>query len=117
VKETDFLRALPPERRQAAERALRELNRATGSKPVTQDVDLWVDEDGLVRRMRQVSPLPAQQGAPAGRFDATIEMSDFGAKLDAKAPAAGQVYDATGLITDAIGSGALQQGADGGAAG
>jgi hypothetical protein len=37
--------------------------------------------------MRTSSPLPAQGGAPAGAFDMTYELSDFGARLDASRPA------------------------------
>jgi len=102
VRAADYLRALPPERRRAAERALRELSRATRTPDVGADVDLWVDEEGLVRRLRQATPVPAQPGTPAGRVDVTLDMTDFGAPLDAAAPAADQVTDVTDQLTRGI---------------
>jgi hypothetical protein len=109
VRLRDVVRALPAERRRAAERAIAELARVTGDEALDAPVptELWVDETGLVRRMRQASELPAQGGRPGGRVEVTYELSDFGTPLRVRAPAAGEVFDATGLVTRVIRGGAL----------
>jgi hypothetical protein len=109
VRLRDVVRALPAERRRAAERAIAELARVAGDEALDAPVptELWVDEAGLVRRMRQASELPAQGGRPGGRVEVTYELSDFGTPLRVRAPAGREVFDATGLVTRAIRGGAL----------
>ena len=64
--------------------------------------DVWVDEDGVTRRMVSTSTLPAQSGQPGGKVSTSYELSDFGVALDAAAPPAGEIYDATRVVTDAL---------------
>jgi hypothetical protein len=109
IRLRDVVRALPAERRRAAERAIAELARVTGDEALDAPVptELWIDESGLVRRMRQAGELPAQGGSRGGRVEVTYELSDFGTPLRARAPAAREVFDATDVATRAIRGGAL----------
>jgi hypothetical protein len=95
----DMIATLPPAERKKAQESVDQLLKDApgGDKP--QPIDVWVDEDERVRRMRQQVRSPAQQGVPAGRADVTVDYSDFGAKLTARKPPAGDVYDATSAIT------------------
>lgn len=86
----DVVGALPEARREQVRDALARVEELAPGSVRSDDrlpVELWVDGDSVVRRMRTSSPLPAQGGAPAGEFDMTYELSDFGAKLDVARPA------------------------------
>jgi hypothetical protein len=98
----DFVRTLPAAERadvQAALARLEELSRTAGgttsglSDPIP--ADLWVDKDGVTRRMVSTTRLPAQGGQPAGTIKQRYELSDFGARLDATPPPAADTYAAT----------------------
>ncbi|MDQ3741725.1 MAG: hypothetical protein M3389_12375, partial [Actinomycetota bacterium] len=95
----DYLKALAPERRRRAEKALRDLDRWAGGEPTSLDdkspVGLWVDAEGRVRRMRQEGVVPKQPGVPAGAFVITMELDDFGTKLDVRRPPGDDVFDMT----------------------
>ena len=98
VRLEDLLAALPADQRAKAQEALDAfLADAPGADRPT-PIDVWVDEDERVRRMRQQVRTPAQQGVAEGRVTVTVDYSDFGTPLTAKAPAAGEVYDATSQI-------------------
>ena len=113
VKLADYLKALPADRRAKAQKAIDELNKLPGGTGDDFDrptpVDMWVDEDKLVRRITSKTTIPAQNGVAAGNYEMTMNFSDFGAKLDVKQPAAGQVYDATDDITRALKQAKRQQ--------
>ena len=113
VKLSDYLAALPADRRARAQKAIDELNKLPGGGGQDFDqptpLDMWVDEDKLVRRITSKTTIPAQNGVAAGNYEMTMDFSDFGAKLDVKQPAAGQVYDATGDITKALAQARRQQ--------
>ena len=106
VKLSDFVQALPPERRERARKAIRQLDRLPGGEVESFDaptpVDMWVDEDRRLRRMTQAAPLPAQEGVPAGRFEMTLDFTDYGTALDIREPRGDDVFDATETIVDAL---------------
>ena len=114
VKLSDYLEALPADRRAKAEKALEELEKLPGASGQGFDqptpVDMWVDEDKLVRRMTSKATIPAQSGVPEGRYEMTMDFSDFGAPLQIRPPASGEVWDATDSITRGLKSAARQQG-------
>ena len=114
VKLADYLKALPADRRAKAEAALKELDKLPGGGGQSFDqptpMDMWVDEDKLVRRMTSKATIPAQNGVPEGRYEMTMDFDDFGTPLDVKPPAAGDIWDATDSITRALKSAAQQQG-------
>ena len=103
VKLSDYLKGLPADRRRRAQDAIRQLDKLPGGDTQSFDeptpTDLWVDEDKRLRRMTQSSTLPAQQGLPGGKMTITLDLSDFGTKLDLPKPAGGDVYDATDDLT------------------
>jgi hypothetical protein len=110
VKLSDFIEALPPDRRARVRKAIKDLERLPGGDAQSFDeptpVDMWVDDEKRLRRMTQAAPLPAQKGVPAGRFEMTLDFTDYGTPLDIRAPQGGDVFDATKTIIDAVRSGA-----------
>ena len=66
----------------------------TGSSTVP--VDIWVGEDGLVRRLTQRLRLNVQGGPSA--IEQRFELYDFGAKVEVVVPDADDVADLTDLL-------------------
>jgi hypothetical protein len=62
----------------------------------TVDLDVWVDDEGRVRRQRFEQPLPEPPGATVG---VTLELFDYGAPVEVSAPPADQVTDLTELLS------------------
>lgn len=87
------LEDVPEESRDAIEQAFD----ALGTK--TMPVEVWLDEDGLLRRQRLTMDLSKAAGAAGGGSGAPTEMTvdfelyDFGAEVDVKPPPPGQVTD------------------------
>lgn len=102
VRARDLIAAMPPERRRKAQAAFDELVRASPGSDAPQAIDVWVDDDERVRRLRQQVKAPSQRGVPAGRADVTVDYSKFGTPLDVKAPARDDVFDATSALTRAL---------------
>lgn len=61
-------------------------------------MDVWVDAEGRAVKMVMVANSPAKGAAPATAGTITVELFDFGAKVDAAAPPAGQVTDFADLM-------------------
>lgn len=102
---SDFIAALPKAEREQARKAVEALERIGGQETRLNDptpAELWIGEDGLMRRMRTSSKLPAQSGVPAGSFVIDYILRDFGAKLDTTAPSASESYDATKALSGAL---------------
>jgi hypothetical protein len=62
-------------------------------------VDIWVDRDGVVRKLATV----LEYNQPSGdfvRMELTEEYSDFGVETNIKPPPAGQVLDVTPHLRD-----------------
>jgi hypothetical protein len=116
VKPSDYLAALPADRRAAAEKALKELEKLPGASKDSLDqttpVDMWVGEDKLLRRMIQKTTIPAQRGVPQSTMQVRMDLRDYGTKLDVAAPPKAEVYDATDDLERALKQSA--QGAAGG---
>lgn len=114
VKLSDYLEALPADRRRRAEKALKELEKLPGADRRSFDrptpLDMWIDEDNLVRRMTSKATIPAQNGVPEGRYEMTMDFKDFGTALKIDRPSSGEVWDATDSITEALDSAAARQG-------
>jgi hypothetical protein len=114
VKLSDYLEALPADRRKRAQKALRDLEKLPDAQGQSLDeptpVDMWVDEDKLVRRMTSTATIPAQNGVPEGNYEMTMDFTDFGTKLDIDKPSSGDVWDATNKIADALKAGAAGPG-------
>jgi hypothetical protein len=114
LKLDDYLEVLPPDRRAEAEKAIEELKKLPGTDgsefETPQNVDMWIGEDKLLRRMISSMKTPAQQGVPAMSMKITMDMSDYGTKLDVTPPAADETYDATKDLSTALKQTARQQG-------
>lgn len=109
-KLSDFIAGLPEAQRKAVQDSVDKLDElSAGGEPLALDdpipVELWVDADGVARKVLSASKLPAQKGVPAGTLEQSYELSDFGAKLDTAAPPKDDTYEATDALT-----GLLKQG-------
>ena len=84
-------RDISPQARAALEKVLTKL----GTR--TLPVNVWLDDSGLIRRLRTRELIDLPASAPADRVMATmtIDYRDYGTKVDIKPPPAGQTYDAT----------------------
>ena len=98
-KLTDFVATLPAAERAEVEQAIEQLERLGGVRGAGVDdpvpAELWVDEDGVTRKLLSTAKLPAQNGQPGGTIRQSYVLSDFGVALDASPPAARDTYDAT----------------------
>jgi hypothetical protein len=59
-------------------------------------LEVWIDADGLVRRMRMVQSQP-QDGGGSTTIDMRIDFFDFGIEPEIDVPDPGEVFDATAL--------------------
>lgn len=60
-------------------------------------VQVWIDDDGLLRRMRRDETLPAKRGRREVRTTLTIDLNDFGVEPEIEVPPAADSFDATPL--------------------
>lgn len=67
-------------------------------------VEVWIDADGLVRRMRLVHSQPAEEGEEAMTMDMRIDFFDFGFEPEIDVPDSREVFDATDLAKSKLGS-------------
>ena len=113
VKISDYLAALPADRRKRAQEALDALKKLPDAQAQNLDaptpIDMWIDKDNLVRRMSSKATIPAQNGVPEGRYEMTMNFTDFGTKLNVTPPPSTDVWDASDEITKALKAGAARQ--------
>ena len=108
VKFDDYLRALPAEKRARIEKLIDQVEALPGGESVRRDLDrptpveLWVDDDSRIRRIKQETKVPAQQGVPGGSFAMTMDYSDFGTELNIDPPEGDEVWDATARIKKSV---------------
>jgi hypothetical protein len=85
---------------------LREEGRPTGAHeyeqlakamPAPIPVEAWLDDGGLVRRMRMVMEIPSAAGAPTVKMDLTMEFFDFGVAPKIDLPSPSETFDSTPL--------------------
>ncbi len=105
-KLTDLVATLPAGERKEAEDAIAAIDKLGPASDSSFDdptpADLWVDEDGVTRKLLSTAKLPAQGGQPGGTIKQSYVLSDFGVALDAAPPPAEETYDATGALTDVL---------------
>jgi hypothetical protein len=65
-------------------------------------VEGWVDDKGILRRMRMVMTMPAPAGQPALTMDMTTELFDFGAHPAIVLPDESNVFDATPMLREQL---------------
>jgi hypothetical protein len=69
-------------------------------------IEVWIDGQHLIRRMRIKFDMKPQQGGAAGQkisLDETVDRFNFGPKNPVKPPPAADVFDATGLAAQGQG--------------
>jgi hypothetical protein len=85
---------------------LREDGKPTGAReyeqlakvvPAPIPVEAWLDDGGLVRRMRMVMDIPTAAGTPTVKMDLTMEFFDFGIAPKVDLPPASETFDSTPL--------------------
>lgn len=84
----------PAEMRERVEASRSEVETQLGTTAIATEV--WIDDDGLVRQVRFVYPLPGD--GSQGRVVFTTDLSDFGLHVDVTPPPDGQVTDVLELI-------------------
>ncbi len=101
----DFVATLPAAERAEVQQAIEKIDARTGSGSLNSPVlaDIWVDEEGVTRKLLSTTSLPAQDGRPGADIRQSYVLSDFGAALDADPPAASETYDATDPIARIVG--------------
>jgi hypothetical protein len=93
----EFIATLPAEQRAAMRDAVAKIDRLAGTSSMDRKipVELWIDRDGVTRRMRISQSLP---GGGAGEFAMDYLLRDFGTKLHTTPPAARDTWDATATV-------------------
>jgi hypothetical protein len=78
---------------------------AGGQLGQTLPVDIWIDEQGRLRKLVLTADVDKVQGAPpaSGLATLTVELWDFGTLVDVTAPPADQVVDVGGLLGGFLG--------------
>jgi hypothetical protein len=61
-------------------------------------IEAWVDDEGILRRMRMVMTLPTAPGQPPVTTDMQMNLFDIGARPAIAVPAESRVFDATELV-------------------
>ena len=105
----EFVRALPADKRAAAEKSLEQLDALTGDTAIDQKqpMEIWIDGDGVARQWRMDMPFAAAAGMPAGRCRMSFKLSDFGVDLKLDPPSADETFEVTGdMVSKLLTSGA-----------
>jgi hypothetical protein len=66
-------------------------------------IDVWIDDDGLARKMHYSIDLTKASNGEVGTTSYTFEMFDFGVEVDVEPPPADQVTDLASLFGGAAG--------------
>jgi hypothetical protein len=63
-------------------------------------LEVWIDAEELVRRMRVVQSIPGEDGAGPTSTDMRIDFFDFGLEPEIDVPDSDEVFDATSLVRE-----------------
>lgn len=85
---------VPPGEREAVRKSVRQIIRISGAK--TAPVEVWIDSDGVVRRLDQTIRTLLAPGT-RGSIRQRMELYGFGARVDVKTPPAEVTQDGTDL--------------------
>ena len=61
-------------------------------------VEVWIGEDGIVRRLKQKVSAPIPPGRERSTIEQQVDFFDFGTPVDVRLPPADEVQDATDLV-------------------
>ena len=97
----DALAALPEDQRAKAEQAFGRLGLSPDAQTQEIPFDVWIDSDGLVRRMETsldfAKLAPARGPAALGAMSTRMEYFDFGSAVDINVPGDDEVQDLSSL--------------------
>ncbi len=84
----EFARALPADKREAAEKALEQFDALPGEKVLDtkSSTEIWIDGDGVARQMH----------LDMAGMKVSMKLSDFGADLKLDPPSADETFEVTG---------------------
>jgi hypothetical protein len=100
----DALDRAPADQRDRIQRAIDQLGSGADQLlDASLPVDVFVDDDGLVRKLAMNFDLPGQSGTGAGSAAITMEMFDFGSDVSIEPPPADQVTDVTSTFSQMTG--------------
>ena len=101
----DALAAMPADQRDKAEQAFKALGPSADAESQDIPFDVWIDSDGLVRRINTSFDLSKLASAgsknPLGAMSAQMEYFDFGSSVDIQLPSDDQVQDLSALLPSA----------------
>jgi hypothetical protein len=86
------LERIPADSREAFERVLELVG------DTKMPFEVWIDDDGLARRMKYEQPLPAGESGEEMTMVLTTDMYDFGVEVDVEPPADDEVLDLQELM-------------------
>lgn len=66
-------------------------------------IEVWIDADGLVRRMRYVNVEQGAKGEKATTTDMRVDFFDFGIEPEIELPDSDEVFDATAIAKESVG--------------
>lgn len=76
----------------------REFREVAKLTPSSMPFEVWIDENGMARRLRLVQQLPAADGQPTLTMDTEMEFFDFRARPKIELPPSRAVFDATPMM-------------------
>jgi hypothetical protein len=97
---SDYARGLDAERRERIRKTLARLEALSPGADEPSRSDIWIDRDGIVRRMVSTAPAEPTKGEIVSK--SVMTLSDFGAELDLDKPGGEDVTDLTDLLADLI---------------
>ena len=96
----EYPKLAPEGEREAAERTIDALIERTGSETI--DVEVWIDDDDLVRRMKQEFTQRLPDGQGEMEMQQTMEMYDFGTEVEIDLPDEDDVFDVSNKAREAF---------------
>ncbi len=81
----------------------REYEQLAKRMPAPVEVEAWVDDSGMARRLREVMTLPAEPGHSPVTMDMRMDLFGFGTAPSVKLPASHEVFDSTPLAQAELG--------------
>jgi hypothetical protein len=97
----DYRRYADLLRDEGLDEAAEEIEQATEVTGDTMPVEVWIDEQGRVRRFDQVVSM-ASPGVPESHLRMSVEIYDFGIRPQIELPPEDHVFDATELAEQAL---------------
>jgi hypothetical protein len=92
-------------RKQGSDLAAEQCEKIAQKVPATNEVEVWIDGKGLLRRMRMKTDYLEPQASQPDSMDMTVDYFDYGSSPEIQLPDPDTVFDATPLIKEKLGLG------------